>query len=102
MAETKVLRKWEECNFKWEDNTFTWDDIFFLVELAQLIRNAGDAEQVTGTLSNEKKKRLIKLIAHVKGEEFNESKYKNENIKINVQDVNLVLKEILNIEIKLQ
>ncbi len=47
----------------------------------------------------EKKKRLVKLICKVKNETFEESKYLNENIKISTDDIKLVVKKVLNIDL---
>jgi hypothetical protein len=52
-------------------------------------------------MSTEDKKRvLIKLIAKIKGEEYNVEKYKSDNIKISAKDVKLLIhNNVLNIQI---
>jgi len=48
----------------------------------------------------EKKKRLIQLICKIKGEKFDETK-EVKNIQIKVEDVSLVMKEILGIDLNI-
>ena len=47
-----------------------------------------------------KKKRLIQLICKVKGEKFDETK-EVKDIQIKVEDVNLVMKEVLGIDLNI-
>ena len=111
MAEEKLPIKWKDADFKWEGSPpsrgyksgfkpskfpYTWGDV------ALIVAALGGSDIVDDMpwqkWEDEKKKRLIKLICKVKGKTYKESKYVND-YKIKVNDVRLVAKEILGIEI---
>lgn len=52
--------------------------------------------------NREKRRRFVELIARVKGEdEFNEKRRINENAKISVKDIEMVVKKVTGIDIKI-
>lgn len=100
----KQYLTWDQTDYpiQWDNNPYTWEEVFILVEIAQLIKDGGGFDDIYGGLDKEKKKKLIKLVAKVNGKNFEESKYKKENIKVIAKGVKLAIKEVLNIDIKVE
>jgi hypothetical protein len=100
--------KWEDADFKWNDavpgNIYTWNDVKFLEELVD-----GHGATADGILWHidqadpEKKKRFIKLVCKVKGiETYSGQKTIRDDIKITTEDVKLVVKEVLGIDLTVE
>jgi len=100
----KQYLTWEQSDYpiQWDNNPYTWDEVFILIEIAQALNGGGDFDTIYGGLDKKKKKKLIKLVARINGEKFEESKYKNEDIKVIAKGVKVAIKEILNIDIKVE
>jgi len=100
----KQYLAWDQTDnpIQWDNNPYTWDEVFILIEIAQALDGGGDFGDIYGGLSKEKKKKLIKLVARINGEKFEESKYKNEDIKVIAKGVKIAIKEALNIDIKVE
>ena len=49
-----------------------------------------------------KKKRLIRLICKCKGEGYDESKEVNVDTNIKIDDVQLVIKSVLNVDVEIR
>ena len=113
----KTPIKWEDADFKWniapssvdykvgfEASSFpyTWDDVALVEEAIAIVEGGGGgvmAEDMPWTqFDDEKKKRLIKLICKVQGKTITEEKEIQE-YKITVDDVRILAKEVLGIEI---
>lgn len=103
MSTTKKYLTWEQVEYdiEWSNNPYTWDEVFVLIELIEEIQGLGGPEIGYQKLGKEKKKKLITLIAKVRGEEFKEEAYKNEDIKVIAKDIELVAKEVLGIDLKI-
>ena len=103
--------KWEEANFKWNlaptdtsKTRYTWDDVKFLEELVD-----GHGATADGILWHidqadpEKKKRFIRLVCKVKGiETYSGQKTIHDNIEVSTEDVKLVVKEVLGIDLQVE
>jgi hypothetical protein len=100
---TKQYLTWEQTQYdiQWNNNPYTWDEVFILLEIIEELGGFGGPEVGYQKLDKEKKKKLITLIAKVRGEEFKEEAYKNEDIKVIVKDIEIVAKEVLGIELKI-
>ena len=100
----KQYLTWDQTTYpiQWDNNPYTWDEVFILIEIVQALDGGGDFSDIYGVLSKEKKKKLIKLVARINGEKFEESKYKNEDIKVIAKGVKIAIKEVLNIDIKVE
>ena len=114
---TKI--KWEDADFKWniappsEDYKsgfkassfpFTWDDVALVEEVVEVVQEAGGSV-IDGIkkLEPEKKKRFIKLICKVKGiETYSGQKTIREDINVSAEDVELVIKEVLGIDLTVE
>jgi len=106
MAIVRVPFKWNNANFAWETNPFpnqsrnpfTWDDVALLLEIAAAVQGGHKHD---GVLKDEKKKkRFITLLCKVKGyDKYKETK-EVKDYQITIEDVELVLKEVLNVNIK--
>tara|TARA_Y100000310_G_C20256831_1_gene611742 strand:- start:239 stop:625 length:387 start_codon:yes stop_codon:yes gene_type:complete len=85
---------WEGALLTWGDNPYTWGDIQLVTEAAEVIITGGDTG-LEEWLRQEpkKKKRLIKLVATVGGQQYVETK-EVEEVKVNIEDVELLIKEI--------
>ncbi len=101
MAQVKKYLTWDQTEYpiQWDNNPYTWEEVFVLIEVAEAIGGGHTPHDAYKHLEERKKKVLIKVIAKVKGEEFSEEKYKQENIKVTTEDIELVLKEVLHIQV---
>jgi len=110
--------KWEKANFSWDDGSpfrnqssspFTWDDIALIKQIVEAIGYDGDSDvldvddpddHLDSFLKDkpDKKRKLIKLICKVQGKEYEETKEIDE-VKINIKDVKLLIKEALGINV---
>jgi len=86
---------WDNANFTWDNNPYTWDEVELVKELA----GGGGYEEILG--NQEKKKRFIKLLCKVKGKEYKET-HEVKDVKVKAKDVELVIKEVLNIDIRVK
>ena len=88
---------------KWGTNPYKWDDIFLILEL---ISDGASAPEIAGFIEDldpEKKERFIKLVCKVKGiETYSGQKTVKENIKVTAEDVELVVKEVLGIDLTVE
>jgi len=95
MAQFTTKIKWNLANFKWNDNGFTWDDVELIEEITRGDTSSGGIRKKVDKLEPQKKKRLIHLIMRKKGIKiYDASKIIKEDIKINIKDVEMVIKEV--------
>ena len=87
----------------WGDNPYTWGDVAFIQEVVDGIgtgsRRAREAR--LQQLDKEKKKRLIRLICRIKGEKVYDDTTEVGDVKINIDDVELVAENIIG-KVKLE
>ncbi len=100
MTQVKQYLTWDQTTYpiQWDNNPYTWDEVFILLEIAQA--GGGGYGQAYQKLEKEKKKKLIKLIAKVRGEEFKEEKYVNEDVDVIAKDIEIVINEVLGAKVK--
>ncbi len=102
MAQVKQYLTWDQTQYpiQWDNNPYTWDEVFVLIEvLEQVVSGGHTPHDAYHKLEPKKKKILIKLIATVKGEDYKSEKYKQENINLTVEDIQLVAKQVLNVKV---
>ena len=93
--------RWENASFLWNDNPYTWDDIWDAEDMLDHFsdHDGGWIDQV----EPEKKRRYIRLICKVKGiETYSGQKTIRDDIKITTEDVKLVAKEVLGIDLTVE
>ena len=87
----------------WGSNPFTWGDVAFIQEIVDGIgtgsRRAREAR--LQKLDKDKKKRLIRLICRVKGKKVYDDVTEVSDVKINIDDVELVAESIIG-KVKLE
>ena len=89
-------------DFKWGTNTYKWSDVQLITEVADVIEGAGKSRlqrqrDLDKWLDKEpdKKKRLIKLVATIGGQKYTQTK-EVEEVKVEVKDVEILIKEIFS------
>ena len=104
---------WEEVNINWEALDINWEEVGILIDVI----SAGGGGGVSGLkkpandflrlkelnkLPEEKKRKIIKLVCKISGndKEYISYKYKNENIKITAEHVSIIIDEVLKNKIK--
>ena len=86
----------------WGGNSYTWDDVSFLIEIADGLgtgsRRAREAR--LHKFDKDTKKRLIRLICRVKGEEEVYDKTKEVgDIQLKLDDVDMVIGKVVKLNI---
>ena len=112
---TKI--KWKDANFKWNDAKgdaayeaqtghveFTWNEVFLVEEVVEAIQQVGgNVLEALESIEPEKKKRFIKLVCKVKGiETYSGQKTIRDDIEISAEDVQVVIKEVLGIDLTVE
>lgn len=95
---------WNQTEYPilWNNNPYIWNavEIEIIQEIEARINGGMAPDIAVNKLKPKKKKVLIKLIARIKGEDYNIEKYKNNNIKISANDINLLIQNnVLNIQV---
>ena len=87
----------------WGSNPFTWGDVAFIQEIVDGIGTGSRRarEERLKQLDKDKKKRLIRLICRVKGEKVYDDVTEVSDVKINIDDVELVAEHIIG-KVKLE
>lgn len=92
---TRTPFTWNNANFAWDSNPYTWDDVALVTSLV-----GGKYNPVTVLEQDEdKKKRFVKLLCKVQGTEYQKQR-QVKDIKITIEDVELVAREVLGVNIK--
>ena len=92
--------RWERAGFLWNSNEFTWDDVH---DALDLLDHFSDGDYDNYNIDPEKKRRYIKLICKVKGiETYSGQKTVRDDIEITAEDVKLVAKEVLGIDLTVE
>jgi len=112
MSNTKI--KWESANATWEKSPpdqdslgitsiWTWDDVTLLEDLKGQGASGEEIAYHVDQLDPIKKSRFIKLVCKVKGiETYSGQKTIKDVIKITADDVQLVYKEVLGIDLTVE
>ena len=103
--------KWEEVDINWENLDMNWEEVGIVVD-ELLSRFGGGGIPTTKPLSDndffrlkeindlpeEKKRIIIKLVCKITGDdrEYIGYKYKNQNIAITVDHINIIINEVKN------
>ena len=97
---------WNQANFLWNDNPYTWNDVSIVT---RLVEANGKAPEYFETLSEKEQERFITILTTIKGNLelsqphiYKERKKVNKKLKISVNDVNIVAKEVLGINLQVE
>lgn len=106
---------WEEVNINWEAVNMNWEEVGFIISevlpFAATAPLGGEKKKhdldKLNKLPEEKKRKIIKIVCKIKGEddEYISYKYgKNEDIKITADHIDIILNELLKnkIEVNVQ
>lgn len=109
-----ICHKWGECNVLWKNADWKWSECQLVAEIIEGLQQRpgvpGEAalpswlreEKIYDPYEQDKRRRFIELLAKVKGEkDFGEKRQINENVKISVHDVKLVVKKVSGIDISI-
>jgi len=101
---------WEEVNINWETVHMNWEEVGFLI--SEVLPFAGTAPLGGGRaehdllrlnrLPEEKKRKIIKIVCKILGDdrEYISYKYKNESIVITADHIDVIVGELLKNKIK--
>ena len=96
---TKI--KWNEADFKWNNNPHIWNLVLEIGEAGG--GTVEGALKAVEDLDPEKKKRFIKLVCKVKGiETYSGQKTIRDDIDVSAEDIELVVKEVLGIDLTVE
>jgi hypothetical protein len=102
---------WEEVNINWEAVHMNWEEVGFLISDVLPYaatapiggkRTKHDLDKLN-KLPEEKKRRTIKIVCKIQGEddEYINYKYKNDkDIKITAEHIDIIVEELLKNKIK--
>ena len=93
--------RWKNASLLWNDNPFTWGDVH---DANDMLDHFSDHDgNWFDKVDLEKKRRYIRLICKVKGiETYSGQKTIREDIEITAEDVKLVAKEVLGIDLTVE
>ena len=92
---------WDKTDFKWNDNPHIWNLVLEILEAGG--GTLEGAVRAVEELEPEKKKRFIKLVCKVKGiETYSGQKTIRDDIEVSAEDVELVIKEVLGIDLTVE
>ena len=87
---------WGDSNWIWGSNEFTWGEI-------NLALKAGKSSDYKKTLTSSEQKRFVKLVCKVKGiETYSGQKTIDDDITVNAEDIKLVMKEVLGVDLTVE
>ena len=92
-----------DIHVTWGNNSFTWGDVNFIQEIMDGIGTGSRRarQDRLNKLDKDKKKKLIHLICRVKGEKVYDDVTEVGDVKINIDDVELVAEHIIG-KVKLE
>jgi hypothetical protein len=101
---------WNNRNLFWnDDRNLTWNECVFVNDLATAIDGGAPdgkkkrkyVRKKIKELTTEEKETFIKIKCKILGKEYEEEKKVNKKLSITVEDVKFVLKEAINVDIRL-
>ena len=89
---------WIESDWIWSSNEFTWGEITLAEQVA-----ASKSPDYKKTLTPSEQKRFVKLVCKVKGiETYSGQKTIDDDVTVTAEDVKLVLKEVLGVDLTVE
>jgi hypothetical protein len=102
-----ICYQWANANISWINADWTWEECQVVQDIISGIPMDGvDAttliqpwiQEPWNPYRSEKKKKLIRLICKIKGQDYDESKPVSD-YKINVDDISMVVKKVANFDL---
>lgn len=80
--------KWDDIRLgTWDSITMNWESVLIEEIISESVSNGIPLQTVLQQTTPEKTKKLLKILVTVNGQEYVESKYKNDkNIRMSVSD----------------
>jgi hypothetical protein len=96
--------KWGECDVPWNLADWTWSECRLVADLIAAPPFFPNwLNEPVGEDEEQKKQRFIRLLCRVKGEPlYDKKKLIKENIKVTAKDVELVVKAVAGIDLKVE
>jgi len=103
---------WEEVDINWESLDMNWEEVGIAIDIVSRFGGGGIPTtdplndflrmKEVNKLPEEKKRKIIKLACKIAGEEFEYIKYKekNEDIKVTVDHINIIINKVTKNNIK--
>jgi len=98
---------WDNANFLWDSNPHKWNDVKEIV--TKVVKGGGSLLENYKKLDKEEKKKFIEVIVKIKGNQeysspyiYNEKKEVQDNIKVTTEDIKMVIKEVLGINLEIK
>ena len=99
--------KWEDANFLWNSNPYKWNEVIEIV--TKVAKGGGSFLENYQKLDKDEKKKFIEVIVKIKGNQeyssphiYNEKKEVHDNIEVTTEDIKLVIKEVLGINLEIK
>jgi hypothetical protein len=99
--------KWEDANFLWNSNPYLWNDVKEIV--TKVAKGGSSLLENYDKLDKDEKKKFIEVIVKIKGNQeyssphiYNEKKEVHDNIEVTTEDIKLVIKEVLGINLEIK
>ena len=104
----EILYNWEEQNQNWELYQMNWEDFALIIYLnSQILDGISSGFNKRQAISNayekldtKQKNNLLKLFVNVMGKKIEIDKEVNKNIKLTIEDIEILLKETIKITFK--
>lgn len=105
MATKYICHIWGYTDVLWKDANWLWSECQLVEEIFDFLKGLGaqlDQPAEVPWKDLKKKKRLIRLICKCKGEKYDETKEVNEDTEIDVKDIELVVRAVLNVNVDIK
>ena len=95
---------WQDVDINWDALNMNWEEVGIII--SDVLPNVspifatGKPRQIDlyklNKLPEEKKRIIIKIACEIEGDEYIEYKYKNEDINITADHINIIVDKIIN------
>lgn len=103
MAAKYICHIWGYTDVLWKDANWLWSECQLVEEVFDFLKLGTQLDQPAPWDKDlKKKKRLIRLICKCKGEVYDETKEVNEETEIDVKDIELLIRAVLNVNVDIK
>ena len=97
---------WSNLNLPWINVNWTWDECQTVNEIVEIVGSGSlnPNEQINDWVNKDKKRseKVIRLVCKVKGYSKKKLKSVNENAKVTIKDIQLIVKAVKNIDLRVE